>query len=499
MPGSGEESIGPHRAAVPEIRDPEIGERGAADKCRHASPACKERDMKRLTDINDNSIGAVREAAFRAFRGHKRKPEVRAFLSGMDIRCEALRRSLEDGTWKERLSYRRSVRVNRNGKVRRIDEPSLETRILQHHMLNLLEPVYGSKDNLNGLNCKEGCGITAADPRKSVVRRLKRLFYDRRDLRWCLVIDQRQCYAHVTEKAFRRELKRMVADRGLVDFAVGVSFTEGRLPIGTPASPFVHHVLMLGFDHFARTLSPYAVRYADDNLLAFATKEEAQAAKWRVKNFWWYRLGIRAKRHTVCVRSLDEAIDFCGFVFRRNPEGRRDKGYVTVRRDTLERAVRCRTDKSWASWFGQMKHADCYGLMRKTETRMKLRQLTEKIRIDRRMDARHIDVRDLCGTPFTIYDYEVRYNGQKEPNWIKCLVGVDEISEGERTGRTLAYEFHGNYQNIIRFILECERAYGKKALLPLEEMELENQCGYIFKGSTNQFKYIDEHENGELH
>lgn len=29
-------------------------------------------------------------------------------------------------------------------------------------------------------------------------------------------------------------------------------------------------------------------------------------------------------------------------------------------------------------------------------------------------------------------------------------------------------------------------------MLPLEEMEIENQCGYIFKGSTNQMEYIDD-------
>lgn len=28
----------------------------------------------------------------------------------------------------------------------------------------------------------------------------------------------------------------------------------------------------------------------------------------------------------------------------------------------------------------------------------------------------------------------------------------------------------------------------------MEEMEIENQCGYIFKGSTNQIKYIDEYD-----
>ena len=166
-----------------------------------------------------------------------------------------------------------------------------------------------------------------------------------------------------------------------------------------------------------------------------------------------------------------------------------------MRRNTVQRAKICRTDKSWASYFGLMKHADAYRLMQQIEQRMKLRSLTEKIRIDRSMDARHIEVRDLTGIPFTIYDYEIRYNSQKEANWIKCLIGVDEVVDGVRTGKTLAYEFHGNYQGIIQFILAAEKAYSKSGLLPIEEAEIENQCGYIFKGSTNQLTYIENEIN----
>lgn len=44
---------------------------------------------------------------------------------------------------------------------------------------------------MTGLNCKPGCGITSNTRRKSVVRLLKGLFYDRLDLEWALIIDQR--------------------------------------------------------------------------------------------------------------------------------------------------------------------------------------------------------------------------------------------------------------------------------------------------------------------
>lgn len=32
-------------------------------------------------------------------------------------------------------------------------------------------------------------------------------------------------------------------------------------------------------------------------------------------------------------------------------------------------------------------------------------------------------------------------------------------------------------------------------MLPIEEVEIENQCGYIFKGSTNQLIYIEDEED----
>ena len=162
----------------------------------------------------------------------------------------------------------------------------------------------------------------------------------------------------------------MVSDKWLVDFAVYVSFINGILPIGTPTSPFIHNLLMLPFDYFAKDMAAFALRYADNNFLAFHTLEEAQAAKWRVKNYWWYELGIRAKLHQCAIIPMDGTpCDFCGYVFRRNGKGiaEHNKGYVRARETLADRARRCRSDASWASYFGQLMHADAFSLMQKIE------------------------------------------------------------------------------------------------------------------------------------
>lgn len=123
---------------------------------------------------------------------------------------------------------------------------------------------------------------------------------------------------------------------------------------------------------------------------------------------------------------------------------------------------------------------------------MKLRQLTEKIKINRKLDAPNIAPKELEGKMFTIFDYDMKSDAKGNNNWIKCLIGIPEMDEeGNQTGRMKAYEFHGSYMYIVEFITIAERTFGKQNMLPLEEMEIENQCGYIFKGSTNQMEYIE--------
>lgn len=451
--------------------------------------------MKTNDIYNSITIQTIETAIERACKTHLKYKEVRNYYNKRHIHKYELLDKIKNGSYIDDIKYYQLTKVNNNGKTRHIDAPLLLTLIYEHLFLELIEPIYFKRDNINGLNCKPEHGITAKTPHKSLIHRLKHLYYDRLDLNYVLVIDQRQCYQHITPQIFRKNIRRLTDDRKFIEFAINVSFVNGHLPIGTPSSPMIHHIVMLDFDRFVKSVSPYTARYADDNVLAFYTKEDANTAKWRIKNFWWYRLHIRAKRHTTKILPITQPLDFCGYVFYRNNNKHicsHNKGYVKIRQDTAKRAKLCNNNRSWASYFGIMCHADAYNLMRKIENNMKLSELTNKIKINRQMDARHLDIADLLSQTINIYDYEIRYNAQKQANWIKCLIGIEEIIDDEATGKILAYEFHGNYQGIIQFLEKCERRYRKEKFLPLEDVVIENQCGYIFRGSTNQIKYIEQ-------
>jgi len=453
---------------------------------------CSNLNLSVMEVTKEKVLKAMRKAA----EGHSNKDEVERMMENADTYSDMVLASIKTGEYRRHLQYRKLTKRNPNGKLRRIDSPMLFPFVLQHLFIVLAKPLYDPHDNFNGINCKPGCGITSSDGRNSVIHRLKHLMYDRRDLQWCIIIDQRKCYEHIRPKIFRRAMRWLTNDRELIEFGIEVCFVDGHLPIGTPTSPLVHHIVMLEFDHWCKQAAPFSIRYADDCIFATYTKEDAHALKWRVQNRWWYDLQIRAKASAIRLQPLAKEVSFCGYIVHRNPNrgvADHNKGYTTLRQNIRARASRCNRDESWASYYGLLRHADGYNLMKKIEEKMKLRQLTEKIRINRSLDAPNINPRDLAGKQFTIYDYDIKCDSKGTPNWIKCLIGVPEVGEDENpTGRMKAFEFHGSYMYIVEFMTMAERTFGKKNMLPLEEMEIENQCGYIFKGSTNQMEYIDD-------
>ena len=348
-------------------------------------------------------------------------------------------------------------------------------------------------------NCKKGYGVSSNIRRNSLSHRIKHIIYDRRDLHYALHVDQRRCYPHMSPKLFRKALKQLTGDRELIDFGVNVTFNGKSFPIGTPTSPLAHHIIMLEFDRWLGSIPGPKFRYADDTVLFFRTREEANAAKWRIRNFWWYVYGVFAKRNPHIVDIDRSPLSFCGHVFRRNPDkdiNSHGKGY-TRPRENIRKATRgCTEDSSYSSYFGILSKTDSYMSLTSIEETMDFSKLTEKIKITREFDAEPISVAELAKTRFDIYDFELRYGkdkdtGQSVPNWVRLLVGVAETGDdGKATGRYLRYCTKTEASGVVAFMAEVKRLEesGEK-VMPIMGCELENAAGFMFRGSTNREKY----------
>lgn len=486
----------------------------------------KDRDPNHL--FESICLRDVEKAAYKAFEGHNSKSDVKAFKAAFKNRVQILYDAIKDGSYRRLIKYRKLKKTNHKGKVRLIDSPNLDTRIMEHLWLYLIVPFYDKKDNGNGKNCKPDHGITASNPQHSTLHQQKHLYYDLREFHYILMMDQRKCYEHITPKNYRKQIKHFTRDTQFIDFGEDIGFINNKLPIGTPTSPYIHHICLWASDMFIRDNTEWSIRYADDNAIAFRTIEDLNSFKWRLQNFWWYELQLRAKRHMIRVLNIDKCpMDFCGYVTHRNPDKGKschNKGYCRVRSSTTKRAIkRCgdtniskeKVDRSHSSYFGQFIHADEFRTLTQIEnSNMKLEKLTEKIRINREIDAPEIDIRDLLGVTFTLYKYRLKtYKGHT--NWVQCLIGTyvklplkkerskyDTLPRPTKKRRHMegskeyAYEFHGDYQGLIKFIqaLEASKPDTPNWFLPIEEAEIVKECEYIFKGSTNKIKYINKND-----
>lgn len=492
-------------------------------------PPIPEIQKKNPNNLFDTiTLEDVRQATFKAFKGHNSKSDVKAFKANLEKNILDLYNAIKDGSYKKLIGYRKLKKRNHKGKLRLIDSPNLRTRIMQHLWLYLIVPFYDRKDNGNGKNCKPGHGITASNPRNSTLHNQKHLYYDLREFHFVLLIDQRKCYEHITPKNYRKQIKHFTRDIKFIDFGEEIGFINKKLPIGTPTSPYIHHFCLWASDMFIRDNTEWSQRYADDNAIAFRVIEDLQAFKWRLMNFWWYELNLRPKRHMTRILNIDKCpMDYCGFVTHRNPDKAvcdHDKGYCRMRSSTTQRAIeRCKdstipaekVNRSYSSYFGQFIHADEFNTLQQIEnSNMKLCKLTEKVRITREIDAPEVDIADLLGKTFNLYKYRMKdYKGHT--NWIQCLIGCTQKlplkkdrknpEEGQprpthkvrkvtKGGKEYAYEFHGNYQGIITYIkaLEAEDEASVNWFMPIEEAEIVKEGEYIFKGSTNKMKYINK-------
>lgn len=450
-------------------------------------------------------IGFILRQIHKASLGRRQRRDVREALNEIDHYADIIREDIRTGNYLSKLHYKVGEVTNKNGKHRITYQPDFYTLVVIYVGIGLIQPYYQKVDVRVGLNCIKHRGITAKGRNNSVVKRAKHAYFDRPDLTYVLSIDMRKCYMHFRPEVVRKALKGIGVRKELNDFVLSLSFVGKVFPVGTPLSPLIHHIVLSSYDRKMKG-ECMTLRYADNVFCFCRSKEQAQRLKWRTMNHWWYELKIRAKRHEIKIVPMSVPLDICGFIFHRNHRAitSHDKGYVTVRKSTLKTAMTA-TGRNWSSYFGTLQKADTYSLMRKIEQRMKLKQLTDKIRIKRNLDAKEIHPKELAetGQVFTIYDYEMRKDSKGNANWIKCLIGYPEIVDGEPTGRIAAREFHGGFSCLVEFHTLVERQYGQKQnFLPIEDVSIENHCGYVYKDSTNTIDYIEdessEQDSGRL-
>ena len=283
-------------------------------------------------------------------------------------------------------------------------------KVLIGCVMNELKPVLIPKFTETTYSSIKGRGLRQCCNRiKKAVRKYPDAYY--------LQTDIRKFYPSIDHEVCKQELSRYIKDaKCLRFFSKLIDNYENGIPIGISAGSYLGNMYLTRIDRWIyEELRPLAyVRYMDDQLMTFHSKEEAHKAKDKLRmKLSEFRLEMKNNAR-IC--PVNKGISMVGYVFY--PTHTRLRKNIRENMKRKARRVTHLEGTEWkrqmASYHGWCTHADCKNLMRKTfGERYKLFDMEYKRLSDKKQQENffglpkesRMSIRELVGKDIVLLDY----------------------------------------------------------------------------------------------
>lgn len=332
---------------------------------------------KQIID-RDNLLVAYKLAR----KGKKRKPGIKKFARNLDANLDLIHDMLATHTFTTSPYNTRTIYEPKKREIFIL--PFYPDRVVQHAIMNVLEPIWDRLFINESYACRAGKGMHKGST--------KTMEYIRKN-KYCLKCDIRKFYPSINHSVLKQIVRQKIKDKDLLwllDDIIDSYPGETNTPIGNYTSQWFGNLYMNELDKYVKQVLRVKcyLRYCDDFLFFANSKDELHDIADKVKAFCADKLQLTLSKCDLF--PVSRGVDFLGY--RHFPK------YILLRKSTAKRAKRriasiikrARKHKitlgqfrsTVASYMGWMCWAKTYNLRRK----MNLEQLGEACRYARNID-----------------------------------------------------------------------------------------------------------------
>lgn len=297
-------------------------------------------------------------------RGKRQRPVVREFEANLEnnlieLQDDLLIENYQHGNYYKFLVY--------DPKQRIISVPSVRDHVVHQAIFNVLYPFFDSVFSPFSFSCRNQKGTVAATNLLS--RYLRQMSKNYREDCWVLHGDVKKCFDSVNHESLFKFLDERIKCSQTISLLKNIigsyRTSESRgIPLGNLTSQLFINIYLNELDYFVKEklrVKKY-MRYADDFLLAFETKEEAASAAEDIRFFLKEKLSLDFPFDHQEIKNSNGGFEVLGQRFLPFYRYVRGKTFRRLNEKVLSRAENCLPESngfdlnaSWQSSVGLLK------------------------------------------------------------------------------------------------------------------------------------------------
>lgn len=390
--------------------------------------------MKRVGYLFDRitEIKNIEKADKKARKDKGFRKEIAEYDEHKEENHKKLSESLKDGTY--RCSPYKDKDIE-DPKPRKLKIPPYFDRVLDHAIVNVIEPYFLRQFTSDTCSCLKDRGIREA------IERIEYALKDVRGSKYVLVEDVHHYYESIDHDILKSLLRRIFKDERLLALLFHIIDSIEGLPIGRFLSQYLANYYLSPSDHWMKEVKKvrHYVRYMD-NMVTFGSNA-AKLRKLHYEREKYFRDNLKLEFNKSWqifeigeCKGKGRGLDFVGVVFYRQGKMLRKR----IKQNLARKVAKLNkyehiTERQWrrktGAWWGWLlavngrKLTDKLGLYEKYKSKLQMKKFSElgiKTGL-KTIEGDNISIKDLVGKKFVITDYtQVKVDGMD-----KALVGIE--------------------------------------------------------------------------